>query len=114
MLYRARQGDIVWLDLDPQSGHEQKGRRPVLIVSNNTFNNFTKTAAMICPVTNTDKGLAIQVRLDNSTTTSGVIMCEQAKVLDMQKRNAVFIEKVPDYVMLEVSDILSGIIEIEE
>ena len=114
MNYKARQGDIIWIDLDPQSGHEQKGRRPALVVSNNTFNNFTKTGAMICPITNTDKGFKIQIRLDDSTKTSGVIMCDQAKILDIGNRNAEFIEKAPEDILVEAVDIVSGIVEIED
>jgi mRNA interferase MazF len=114
MNYKARQGDIIWLNLDPQAGHEQKGRRPVLVVSNNTFNAFAKTAAMICPITNTDRGFEIQVKLDKSTKISGVIMCDQAKILDLQKRNAEYIETVPEDILFEVTDIISGIVEIED
>jgi len=113
MSYRARQGDIIWLDLDPQAGHEQRGRRPAFVVSNNTFNDFSKTAAMICPITNRDRGLEIQVKLDESTSTSGVIMCDQAKILDLQKRRASFIERAPDDIIFEVTDIIGGIVEIE-
>lgn len=44
MVYRARQGDIVWINLDPQTGHEQAGRRPAMVISNDTFNRFAKTS----------------------------------------------------------------------
>jgi mRNA interferase MazF len=100
--------------LDPQAGHEQKGRRPAVVVSNNTFNGFSKIAAMVCPITNTGRNIEIQVKLDGSTKTSGVIMCDQAKILDLQKRNATFIERLPDTIIFEVVDIISGFIEIEE
>lgn len=113
MAYRARQGDIIWLTLDPQAGHEQKGRRPALVASNNRFNDFSGTMAMVCPVTNTDKGIPLHVRLDERTKTSGVILCDQAKILDLQQRNAEFIESVPDDIIFEVTDIISGFIEIE-
>ena len=48
------QGDIVYLDFDPQSGHEQKGRRPALVVSNNLFNRVS-SLTMVCPITHTDR-----------------------------------------------------------
>ena len=114
MEYYARQGDIIWLTLDPQAGHEQKGRRPAIVVSNNRFNNFVKTSAMVCPITNTDRGIPIHVKLDSRTKTSGVIMCDQAKILDLLVRNAEFIECVPNNVILEVVDIVRSIVEIEE
>ena len=104
------QGDIIYLDFDPQAGHEQKGRRPAFVVSNNLFNKFTK-AAIVCPITNTDKDIPIQVRLDNRTKTTGVIMCEQVKALDVNKRNAEFVEKAPLDIISEVIDLVYSFIE---
>jgi mRNA interferase MazF len=46
----VKQGHIIWLDFDPQTGHEQKGRRPALVISNETFNNFSNLA-VVCPIT---------------------------------------------------------------
>ncbi|MCL2773831.1 MAG: type II toxin-antitoxin system PemK/MazF family toxin [Oscillospiraceae bacterium] len=114
MSYKAKQGDIIRLDFDPQKGHEQKGRRPALVISNATFNNFTGKAALVCPITNTDRGIPIQVKLDNRTKTTGVIMCDQAKILDIQQRNAEFVEQIPKDIILEVVDIINGFTEIEE
>lgn len=112
MPYEAKQGDIIWVNLDPQLGHEQKGRRPALVVSQNKFNAFTRTSALLCPITNTERNLPIQVRLDGRTKTTGVVMCDQAKILDLQARNAQFIEKAPIEVVYEVTDIISGFIEV--
>ena len=114
MQYEPKQGDIIWLTLDPQAGHEQMGRRPVLVVSNNTFNSLTRTGSMICPITNTSRGLHIQPQLDSRTKTTGFIMCDQAKILDLSKRNAEFIEKAPDDIVFEAVDIITGFIEIED
>lgn len=113
MAYKAKQGDIIWINLDPQAGHEQKGRRPALVISNNTFNSFTKTAAMVCPITNTDKSIPIQIKLDNRTKTSGAVMCDQSKILDLKKRNAAFIERAADDIIFDVIDTVSGFLEIE-
>jgi len=99
------QGDIVYLDFDPQAGHEQKGKRPALVVSNNTFNKFTRLA-LVCPITNTDRGFPLHVTLDNLTKTSGVIMCEQVKALDIVARNASFSERVSQEILDEVVDIV--------
>ena len=113
MAYVAKQGDIVWISLNPQSGHEQSGRRPAVVVSNNAFNDFTKTSAMLCPITNTNRNSPIQVKLDERTSTTGVVMCDQNKTLDICVRNAEFIEKLPDDILAEVVDIIQGFIEIE-
>lgn len=111
MSYTPEQGDIITLEFDPQMGHEQKGRRPAIVVSNNTFNNFTKMA-MVCPVTNTNRGFPLHVPLDERTSTTGVIMCEQVKTLDICARNAEFKEKAPQDIIEEAVDILYGFIEL--
>ena len=111
MAYQARRGDIIWLSLTPHSGHEQAGRRPALVVSNDTFNSYAKTGAMVCPVTSTDRNSPLHVRLDERTSTSGVIMCDQAKILDIASRSAEFIEAAPEDIVLEAVDIVAGILE---
>ena len=104
------QGDIILLDFDPQVGHEQRGRRPAFVVSNDVFNNFTK-AAIVCPITSTDRNLSLQVRLDYRTRTQGVVMCEQVKALDLTRRNSRFLEKAPPDVTGEVVDMVFSFIE---
>jgi mRNA interferase MazF len=110
--YSAVQGDIVWLDFDPQAGHEQKGRRPAVIVSNNATNKFLGTRAMVCPVTHTNRGIPLQPPLDARTATQGVILCDQARILDLHARKTEYIEKLPDDILAEVVDIIFGLIEI--
>ncbi len=112
MNYIPKQGDIVCLDFNPQTGHEQKGKRPGLIISNNTFNQFTKIA-IVCPITNTKRGFPLHVELDERTETTGVIMCEQVKALDVFARNVSYCEKVPKEIVDEVIDIIISFIETE-
>lgn len=110
MAYTPEQGDIVFLEFDPQIGHEQKGRRPAFVISNNIFNQFTKMA-IVCPITNTDRGFPLHVPLDERTKTTGVIMCEQAKSLDILARKAAFVEKTPRDIIEEVVDIIVASVE---
>ena len=110
MIYKADQGDIIWLDFDPQTGHEQKGRRPALVVSNNEANSFLDPMAMVCPITSTDRGYPTRVRLDGTRLT-GFVVCEQMRSVDLNARNAEFVEKIPLYLMWEVADILYSMIE---
>ena len=112
MPYIPKQGDIVYLDFDPQAGHEQKGRRPALIVSNYTYNRITRMA-LVCPITNTDRRFPLHIPLDSKTQTTGFIMCEQVKALDITVRNASLKERAPEDIVQEVFDIIYGIIEIE-
>jgi len=90
MRYIPEQGDIVFLDFNPQAGHKQKGKRPALVVSNKTYNKFVKMA-IVCPVTNTNRNFPLHVKLDERTQTTGVIMCElmnyrkrASKLLDLK------------------------------
>ncbi|GHT71816.1 mRNA-degrading endonuclease [Spirochaetia bacterium] len=109
----VKQGDIIWLDFDPQAGHEQRGRRPALILSNESFNNFSNLA-IVCPITNRDKDHPFHVKLDNRTKTMGVILCDQVRTLDINARNFEYIEHIPDDILLDVLDIVHGFIEIEK
>ena len=69
---------------------------------------------MVCPITGTDKNFPFQVKLDDKTKTTGFILCDQAKIIDIQARKFEFIEKAPREIILEVIDIINGFIEIEE
>lgn len=110
MAYIPNQGDIVTLDFDPQTGHEQKGRRPALIVSNNAFHKRTNIA-MVCPITNHVSGFPTHTKLDERTGTTGEIMCEQVKCLDINARNAVYKESVPEDILIEVIDQICSFVE---
>ena len=113
MVTNLEQGDIIYLDFDPQSGHEQRGRRPALVISNNLFNRFSRLA-MVCPITHTDKNHPFHIRLDNRTKISGVILCDQARMLDVAARNAAPVEKAPADILAEAIDMIAGFIEIKE
>lgn len=105
-----QQGDIVLLNFNPQAGHEQQGTRPALVASNPVFHQLTKLA-IVCPITSVDRGFPLHVRLDSRTKTRGVVMCEQAKSLDVNARGVVFVERAPREVADEVSDVLVGSVE---
>lgn len=105
-----RQGDIIKLNFDPQSGHEQKGWRPALVISRNLFNDITSTI-IVCPVTSVDKGFDLHVRLDTRTKTKGVILCDHVKSIDPLARGVIYIENCPSDILDDVVDIVTGIIE---
>jgi mRNA interferase MazF len=86
----VNQGDVIWLAFDPQAGHEQKGRRPALVVSNETFNNFS-SLTIVCPITNRNKDYPFHIELDDRTKTTGVILCDQVRTLDINVRNYAYI-----------------------
>ena len=109
----VKQGNVKWLEFDPQIGHEQKGRRPALVISNETFNNFSKMA-IVCPITNVDKNHPFHIKLNDKTKTTGVILCDQARTLDIKARKFEFIESIPEDILLEIIDIIYGFIEKEK
>lgn len=110
----VKQGDIIKLNFNPQAGHEQSGRRPALVISNSSFTQITRTVAMVCPITNTNKNLPFHIKLNDKTKTTGVILCDQAKIIDIQARNFEFVEEAPKDIVMEVVDIINGFIEIED
>lgn len=87
-------GDFVYVSFDPQSGHEQMGRRPALVVSNLLFNRATGLA-LVCPLTNTDRNIPFQLPVPNNSSLTGFVMVEQVKSIDYKTRKAKFIEKAP-------------------
>lgn len=105
--YVPKQGDFVVLTFDPQSGHEQKGRRPALVVSKYLFNKHTGLA-MACPITRTLRDFAFHVRVPAESSLSGSIMVEQIKSVDFSNRRVKFVEKSPPAVLDEVLAILDA------
>lgn len=91
--YIPDRGDIVWLDFNPQAGHEQKGRRPAIILSPKSYNEKTNLA-LVCPITTQIKNYPFEVKLNEYLTTKGVVISDQIKSLDWKCRNVGFIEKV--------------------
>lgn len=107
--YIPRKGDYIALTFDPQAGHEQKGRRPALVISNTAFNERTGLA-FVCPITNTERGIPLHVRLPDTCALPGVIMTDQAKSVDFTARKAKFIEKASVAVLNETMAILDSIL----
>lgn len=97
----VRQGDIIKLDFNPQSGHEQAGYRPAVVISNDFFNGKT-SLTIVCPVTNTLRPFPLHVPLDGRTETTGVVMCEQIKALDLSARPHRVVERLPEDLLDEV------------
>src|SRR4030043_2170391 len=85
--YIPSKGDFIAVTFDPQSGHEQRGRRPALVVSNTLFNESTGLA-IVCPLTNTDRGFPFHVAVVNDPDVTGFVMVEQVKLIDFRARKA--------------------------
>lgn len=91
MAYVPRKGDLIWLNFSPQTGSEQKGKRPAIVISSGEYNKKTHLA-VCCPITSKRKGYPFEVVLDKQKIT-GVILTDHLKNLDWKVRKAKFIEK---------------------
>jgi mRNA interferase MazF len=81
------QGDFIAVSFDPQAGHEQAGRRPALVLSNDAFNARTGLC-IVCPVTNSRRDHPFHVSVPEGTGVSGVVMVEQVTSMDFRARDA--------------------------
>jgi len=90
--YIPEKGDFIALSFDPQSGHEQKGRRPAIVVSNFLFNKATGLA-IVCPITNTARKIPFHLPIPKKSSLTGFVMVEQVKSVDFNTRKATFVEK---------------------
>jgi len=102
-------GDLVWLTFDPQAGHEQRGRRPALILSPRLYNSKAGLA-IACPVTSHVKGYPFEVPLPSGGKVTGVVLSDHVKNLDWRARRIVFEAKAPADVMTEVRERLRALL----
>lgn len=93
-----QQGSIIWVDLDPTLGREQKRRRPAVVVSNDVYSNMIH----IMPITRTERQTPMLVQLDERTTTEGYVMVDQSRSLDLSQRNPEFIEMIPKDILEDI------------
>ena len=102
-------GDFIAVSFDPQPGHEQKGRRPALVVSNTPFNERTGLA-IVCPVTSKDREFPFHVAIPNHPQIAGFVMVEQVKSIDYRARKARQIGRASEEMLDEVLSILDACI----
>ena len=107
--YVPDRGDVVWLELDPQAGHEQSGRRPALVLSPASYNGKVGLA-IFCPITRQTKGYPFEVTVPEGSDVSGVALADQVKSLDWRARNARSIGALPERVTREVLDKLATLL----
>jgi len=105
--YVPAKGDLIALTFDPQSGHEQKGRRPALVISNDLFNQRTGLA-IVCPITSRERDIPFHVALPGGGKVTGFVMVEQVKAIDFRARRARLIQQLSVTVLNEVLSILDA------
>ena len=109
MAYIPERGDIVWITLDPQAGHEQKGHRPALVISPAAYNKKVGLA-ICCPITSQVKGYPFEVIIPHGFPVEGAILSDQVKNLDWKAREAKKICVLSASAMDEVLQKLSTLI----
>ncbi len=107
--YVPQRGDVVWISLNPQAGHEQAGRRPVVVISTQDYNGKVGLA-ILCPITNQIKGYPFEVLIPDGLPIAGAILSDQTKSLDWHARNAELICTVPAEIISEVLQKLATLI----
>ena len=111
--YIPERGDVVWINMNPQVGHQKAGRRPAVVLSPTAYNG-TVGLALLCPVTNQIKGYPFEVVIPEGLDISGAILSDQVKSLDWKGRNAEFFIKIPETVVFEVLKKLNVLLNIDD
>ncbi len=99
--YIPKRGDFIYLNFDPQTGHEQKGRRPALVISHSAFNK-TMGFVFVCPISNTKRKNPFYVSIPKGKKVKGLIMADQLRSLDYRARKASLISKCPEDLLQEI------------
>lgn len=105
--YIAKQGDVIFVDFNQQKGHEQKGVRPALLVSNAVFNEKTGFV-LVCPITTKDNKFPLHIPLPERMRTEGFVLTEHVRSIDPKAREAFFVEKVPANFLAHILAILES------
>jgi mRNA interferase MazF len=99
--YVPGRGDVVWISLNPQAGHEQAGRRPAVVLSPHVY-NAKVGLALLCPITSQAKGYPFEVAVPAGLPVSGVVLSDHIKSLDWRARKAEWAFTLPPQTMAEV------------
>ena len=108
--YIPKSGDIVFLDFNPTKGHEQKEKRPAIVISNSVFNKYTKMA-IVCPITSNTKEFPTHYTLEDSKKIKGSVLCEHVRSIDYINRNVHFVEKTSDNDYISIITLMNACIE---
>lgn len=108
----VNQGDIIKVNLNPTVGHEQRGSRPALVVSRTDYNRITGMP-MICAITNTKKDFPTRKKLPENLQTTGQVLCDSLRTLDINSRGYKHIETVPKDFIDDINNFLKSILKVD-
>ena len=109
--YAPARGDVVWISLHPQAGHEQAGRRPAVVISPLAY-NAKVGLAVLCPITSEIKGYPFDVTIPKGLKVTGAVLSDQVKSLDWKARQAELICRLPKGTVVEIMQKLSTLISL--
>ncbi len=112
MTYVPDRGHLVWINFDPQAGREQRGHRPVVVLSPARYNGKTNLC-IACPVTNQSKGYPFEVKIPDGLEVSGVILADHIKSMDWKQRGIQYADRLPDNKLNEVLGKLNALLTFE-
>ena len=96
-------GSLVWLEFSPHAGHEQGGRRPAIVLTTKAYHELSPTA-VVCPISRTERGWPMEVRLPDGLPVSGVVLVDQVRSVDRKARHLRLAGKVPRDVLDEIGE----------
>jgi mRNA interferase MazF len=109
MVRAPERGALIWLNFTPQSGREQAGRRPALVVSPRAYNSKVGLA-LVCPITSRVKGYPFEVALPDQLPIQGVVLADQLRSLDWRSREAELIGEAPTTVVARVLQLIGALL----
>jgi mRNA interferase MazF len=101
--YVPEAGDLIWLTFDPQTGREQRGRRPAVVLSPRIYNERSELA-VVCPITSRVKGRMFEVPVPPGSQIDGVVLADHVKSLDWKLRRAQFAGRLDDPTLEEIRE----------
>jgi mRNA interferase MazF len=104
-------GDFIWIDFDPTRGHEQKGRRPAIVLSPRSYNERAGFCAA-CPITGHPKSYPFEVPIPSGHGATGVVLADQIRSLSWTERNVSLIGRAPPDLLDDVREKIAALIEI--
>ncbi len=108
--YLPKQGDIIYINLNPTRGHEQSGFRPAIVISNNVFNKYTNMA-IVCPITSNVKEFPTHYILEDSKKVKGAVLCEHIRSIDYDSRSIQFVESASENDFLSIITLMNACVE---
>jgi mRNA interferase MazF len=109
--YVPAAGDFIRIDLEPTKGHEQRGRRPAMVISPLAYNQRVELC-LACPLTNQAKGYPFEVAIPGGLSVTGVVLADQVRCLSWSERHADLIAHAPDDLLEDVREKLAALMEL--